>query len=153
MALDLFASSPRHQRLGIAVLRVVTGLVFVMHGYQKVFVYGFAGTTGAFTKMGIFMPSVMAPFIALLELFGGLALIIGLLTRLAALGLAFNMLGAILMVHLANGFFAPTGYEYPLTLLAACIALVLAGPGTPSADDAIASRRPGPLGTRGTLER
>ncbi|MDB4886751.1 MAG: DoxX family protein [Gemmatimonadetes bacterium] len=153
MAFDLFASGSRQQRLGIAVLRVVTGIVFVMHGYQKVFVYGFAGTAGAFTKMGIFMPSVMGPFIALLELFGGLALIIGLLTRLAALGLAFDMLGAILMVHLAGGFYLPSGYEFALTLLAACVALVLAGPGSPSADDAIASRRPGPLGTRGTVAR
>lgn len=148
MAFNLFASTPAQQRTGIAVLRVVTGLVFAMHGYQKVFVYGLAGTAGAFAKMGVFMPEVMGPFIALLELLGGLALIIGLLTRLAALGLAFDMMGAILLVHLANGFFLPSGYEFALTLLAACFALVLAGPGAFSADDTIASRQPGPLGTR-----
>ena len=148
MALSLFSSTSSHQRGGIAVLRVATGLVFLMHGYQKVFVYGFAGTAGAFTRMGIFMPGLTGPFIALLELLGGLALVVGLLTRLAALGLAFEMLGAILLVHLAGGFFLPTGFEFALTLLAACIALVLSGPGAFSIDDRIASRRPGPLGAR-----
>ncbi len=152
-ASTLLSSTPSQQRLGIALLRIVTGIVFSMHGYQKVFIYGLAGTAGAFGKMGIFMPGTMGPFIALLELLGGLALIIGLLTRLAALGLAFNMLGAIAMVHFAGGFFLPSGFEYALTLLGACVALVLGGPGSLSVDDAIASRRPGPLGTRGGMGR
>lgn len=153
MAFNLFASTPSQTRAGLAVLRIVTGLAFAMHGYQKVFQYGFAGTAGAFGKMGIPMSGVMGPFVALLELLGGLALVIGLLTRLAALGLAFNMLGAILLVHLASGFFLPTGYEYALVLLAACLALVLGGPGAFSVDDAIASRRGGPRGTRSSLYR
>jgi putative oxidoreductase len=148
MALSLFAATPSHQRIGIAVLRIVTGIVFFMHGYQKVFQYGFAGVAGSFGQMGVPMPGVMGPFIALLELLGGLALIIGLLTRLAALGLAFDMLGAIGLVHLSAGFFAPKGYEFTLLLFAACVALVLAGPGALSVDDAIARRRPGPMGTR-----
>lgn len=138
---SLLAATPSQQQLGIAIIRIVTGAVFVMHGGQKLFVYGFAGVTGAFTKMGIPMPGLTGPFIALLEFFGGFALVIGLLTRLAALGLAFDMLGAILLVHLAGGFFLPAGYEFAFTLFAASLGLVLAGPGSLSLDAAIASRR------------
>jgi putative oxidoreductase len=140
MTSPLFNPTPRQQQLGLTVLRVVVGLVFVMHGSQKLFVYGLAGTSGAFAKMGVFLPGVMGPLVALLEFFGGIALILGLLTRLAALGLAFDMLGAILLVHLANGFFLPMGYEFALTLFAASAALALAGPGTLAVDDVIARR-------------
>jgi putative oxidoreductase len=138
---SLSIASPSQQQLGIAIIRIVTGVVFAAHGAQKLFVYGFAGVTGAFAQMGVPMPGVMGPFIALLEFFGGIALIIGLLTRLAALGLMFDMLGAILLVHLAGGFFLPSGYEFALTLFATSLGLVLAGPGSLSADAAIATRR------------
>ena len=137
---SLLTATTSQQQLGIAVLRIVTGIVFTAHGAQKVFVFGLAGIAEGFAKMGVPMASVMGPFIGLLELLAGIALIIGLLTRLAALGLAFDMLGAIALVHGAAGFFLPTGYEFALTLLAANVALVLAGPGALSADRAIASR-------------
>jgi putative oxidoreductase len=138
---SLLVASAASQRIGIALLRVVTGLVFAMHGGQKLFVYGFAGVTGAFTRMGVPMPGLMGPFAALLEFFGGLALIIGLLTRLAAFGLALDMIGAILLVHLAGGFFLPSGYEFVLTLGAMALSLVLTGPGAFSIDEVLARRR------------
>ena len=78
--------------------------------------------------------------LTLLEFIGGLALIAGLLTRLASLGLAINMLGAILLVHLANGFFNPTGVEFPLSLLAATLTLVASGAGAWSLDAVLANR-------------
>jgi putative oxidoreductase len=140
---SLLTATTSQQQLGIAIVRIVTGIVFAAHGGQKMFQYGFAGVTDAFGKMGIPMPGLVGPFIALLEFFGGLALIVGLLTRLAALGLAFDMLGAILLVHLAGGFFLPAGYEFALLLFAASLGLVLAGPGSLSIDGAIASRRDG----------
>ena len=138
---SLFVATSAQQQLGLAIIRIVTGIIFTAHGGQQLFVYGFAGVSGAFAKMGVPMPGLMGPFIALLEFFGGIALIIGLLSRLAALGLAFDMLGAILLVHLAGGFFLPSGYEYALVLFAASLAIALGGPGSLSADAVLASRR------------
>ena len=138
---SLLIATPAQQQLGLAIVRIVTGIVFAAHGGQKLFVYGFAGVTGAFTQMGVPMPGIIGPFIALLEFFGGLALIIGLLSRLAALGLAFDMIGAILLVHLKGGFVLPAGYEFALILFAASLAVAIGGPGALSADAAIAGRR------------
>lgn len=140
---SLIVASPSQQQLGIAIIRIVAGVIFAAHGGQKLFVYGFAGVTGAFAQMGVPLPGLMGPFIALLEFFGGIALIIGLLSRLAALGLAFDMVGAILLVHLKGGFFLPAGYEFALILFASSLGIALGGPGSLSVDAAIASRRGG----------
>jgi putative oxidoreductase len=138
-----FTPSISSKRLDSALLalRLVTGSIFVAHGAQKLFIYGFAGVTGAFAQMGVPMPGVIGPFIALLEFFGGLALILGLLTRLASLGLALNMVGAILLVHLKGGFFLPTGAEFALACLGPSVALASAGAGNFSIDALIGRRR------------
>jgi putative oxidoreductase len=121
--------SAKYTSWGIAVLRFAVGLVFLAHGAQKLFVYGLAGTGQAFAHMGIPLPGSSAAVVAFVEFFGGVALILGLIPRVAALLLVINMAVAILKVHLKNGFFLPTGFEYAFTLLAANIALVLTGPG------------------------
>lgn len=140
------SASPRQLNLALAVLRLVIGATFIMHGGQKLFVYGFAGVSGAFAQMGMPMPGLLGPFVALVEFFGGIAIILGLLTRLASFGLAIIMVVAILAVHLNAGFFNPKGFEFPLALLGGLVALCLAGAGAFSLDAVIdqrmAARRP-----------
>src|SRR5258708_14330008 len=114
---------------GIALLRVVLGVVFLAHGAQKLFVYGHPAITGMLGQIGIPFPALSAWLIALTEFLGGAALLLGLFTRWAAAPIAFSMLVAILTVHLKAGFFAPKGFEYPLTMLAANLALILTGAG------------------------
>jgi putative oxidoreductase len=141
----------RYGDWGLTVLRVVTGIVFFMHGWTKVFVWGFEGTAAGFAQMGIPLAGMAGPFVGLLELLGGLALIVGLGTRWISIPLAFTMLVAILKVHLAAGFFAPNGYEFPLMLLAGLVGLTLAGGGAFAVDKVLAARRAGSTARTGRL--
>jgi putative oxidoreductase len=130
-----------NQSWAITILRIVIGAVFLAHGAQKLFQLGFHGVAGFFGAAGIPLPFVSAVIVTLVEFLGGIALILGLLTRWAAALNAFDMVVAILVVHLKNGFFDQQhGVEYPLTLLAACIALAVVGPGAASVDGALAKR-------------
>ena len=138
----LLTPTPARVDLALLTLRVVTGTIMLMHGWQKVFQYGFAGVSQGFAGMGIPMPGIMGPFIALLELIGGIALIVGVLAPVFAALLAADMVGAILFVHLSKGFFLPEGYEFAFALLGATAALALAGAGRYSVDGSLARRRP-----------
>ena len=126
----------------LVVLRLIAGATFIAHGAQKLFVYGFDGVGGAFTQMGIPFGTIVGPMVGLLEFLGGIALVLGLLTRLAALGLAINMVGAMWLVHLPNGFFLPNGVEFALSLFGIATALVMMGAGAYSVDAKLAARTP-----------
>ena len=141
--MSIFNSPSKRQiDAGLALLRVIVGAIFLAHGAQKIFVFGFDGVAGAFGQMGIPMAGILGPFVALVEFFGGLALITGLFTRVASLGLLSTMVVAILQVHLKNGFFAPTGVELPLSLLGSTALLVVTGAGSWSLDSLVGRRAP-----------
>jgi len=120
----------KFQNCGLTVLRIVVGIVFLMHGYQKLFKMGFGGVAGMFGHMGIPLPHVFAVIVTLVEFVGGILLIAGILVRIAAPLMACDMIVAILKVHWQHGFFGPGGIEFPLTLLAGAICLTLAGGGS-----------------------
>ena len=141
--MSLFRPSARHVSIGVTILRVATAAVFINHGWQKVFGFGFAGVTGAFTQMGAPLPGITGPLVAVLECFGAIALLLGFLTRPIALALAVDMLGAIVIVQLKNGF---SHYELEFMLLAAGLTLALTGAGAASIDGVLADRRGGTAG-------
>ena len=125
----------RHTEAGLAVLRIGVGGVFAAHGLQKLAVFGIPGLAGVMTQLGIPFPTLSALAVTAAELLGGLALVAGAFTRLAALPLAFSMLVAGLTAHLKGGFFLPSGVEYVLVLFLASVTLALTGPGAWAVDN------------------
>jgi putative oxidoreductase len=125
----------------LTILRVALGFLFAAHGWQKFNEWTIAGTQAAFTQMGVPAANVAAPFVAVLELAGGIALILGILTRVVGALLALDMLGAIVLVHAGAGVYADKGgYELVLLLGAAALALALTGAGRISVDRAVFGR-------------
>jgi putative oxidoreductase len=133
----------------ITILRLLLGVVFFAHGSQKLLGwfggYGFTGTMGFFTGM-LHIPAVFASLAIAAEFFGGLGLIFGLFTRVAAFGTFCNMLVAVALVHHQFGFFMNwtgaqkgEGYEYHLVLLAASVVLMIRGAGAASVDPLLSS--------------
>ena len=123
------------------ILRIVTGFLFAAHGWQKFNEFTIAGTQAAFAQMGVPAANLVAPVVATLELVGGIALILGVLTRVFAALLAVNMLGALFLVHATAGIFAANGgYELVLILAAAALAVALVGAGKVSVDKALFGR-------------
>jgi putative oxidoreductase len=130
------------------ILRVTLAVVIFPHGAQKVFGWfgghGFKATMKSFTSLGI--PTLFALLAIAAEFLGSLSLAIGLLTRVAAFGIACVMLVAIVTVHRPHGFFMNwegnqkgEGFEYHLLALAIAISLIIVGAGAWSLDGALAS--------------
>ena len=135
--------------IATAVLRLVLGVIFFAHGAQKMLGwfggYGFTGTMGFFTGI-MHIPAIFAFLAIAAEFFGGLGLIFGFLTRIAAFGILSNMIVAIAMVHGQFGFFMNwtgaqkgEGYEYHLLVLAATVLLIIRGAGAASVDRLLSS--------------
>jgi putative oxidoreductase len=125
----------------VTVLRVLVGFIFAAHGWQKFSQFTIAGTQASFAQMGVPAAELAAPIVATLELVGGIALILGVLTRVFAALLALDMLGALVLVHASAGIFAADGgYELVLVLAAAALAIAFFGPARLSADHALFSR-------------
>ncbi|MBI2668965.1 DoxX family protein [Candidatus Woesearchaeota archaeon] len=124
-----------HQEWGLVFLRLALGIVFFIHGIGKFFVVGpygagLGGTAGYFQSVGIPVPLFFAGVVAVVETLGGLAILLGLFTRWAALGIAIDMLVAILLVHMPKGFSLMNGgVEYPLVLFSAAVTLLFTGAG------------------------
>ncbi|WP_314690670.1 DoxX family protein [uncultured Rothia sp.] len=127
---------------GLLILRLVFGFVMIMHGTQKAFEWTPAGTTASFEQMGIPMAAAAAYFAMATELLGGIMIILGAGTRIAAAASVVSMSGALFFVHLAAGFSASKdGYEYVLTLAAVAASLALTGASKFSIDALITARR------------
>ena len=132
----------------IAIIRVILGIVFFAHGAQKALGLfggpGFSSTIGSFQQMGI--PAWLAVLAIAAEFLGGLGLLVGLLSRIAALGIIVNMVVAILMVHSGVGFFMNwngnqpgEGFEFHLLAIALGLAIVVKGAGAFSVDRILAT--------------
>lgn len=127
---------------GLLLLRIALGIVFTMHGWQKLTGFGVQGVTGMVGSLGIPLPTINAIALIATELVGGAALLVGAFSRIAGLSTAFAMLVATSLVHWPNGFFLPGGFEFTLTLALASLAVVFAGPGRYSLDAVLWAHRP-----------
>lgn len=128
--------SPELAGIGLLLIRVVVGVVVFMHGYEKFIIDGIAATEDFFAAQGIPWPWLSAVVVATVEVVSGLALIVGVFTRIAALLAAVVAFSAMGIVHLEHGFFvADGGVELVLLLGVVSFGLVIAGPGAFAVDD------------------
>ncbi len=114
--------------LGLLILRVATGAVFLAHGWQKI--HNLQGVAGMMLHLGVIAPVFFGSFIAWLEVIGGLALILGIASRFFALLLGIEMLEAIFLTGIGRGF---QPHEFEIMLMAASFAIALIGSGRFSA--------------------
>lgn len=133
--MNTLANNPRLQVAARILLCLAFGFLFLAHGWQKFFQYTIEGTTATFGQMGVPAAGLIAPVAATLEIVGGAAIILGLLTRVFAGLLGLQMVAALFMVHAPAGVFVENGgFELVLALAAGALALFTVGPGRISLD-------------------
>lgn len=116
------------EEVAYLILRLTVGVIMAVHGWGKL--TDFNTWSGHVVAMGIPLPTVSAYLAVAGEFLGGLGVIVGALTRVAAFGIACTMAVAILAVHISHGLLAKNnGFEYPLTLLVAAIFIMAKGSG------------------------
>ena len=119
---------PYNLDLALLVLRIALAAVLLYHGIPKLM--NFSTFVGGFQSMGIPAPALSLAFATLAEVGGGLLILLGIATDIAGILVVIDMVAAIMLVHLKNGFdFGKNGWEHPFTILAIALALALAGPG------------------------
>lgn len=140
--------------VGLLILRVTVGLIFLTHGWPKL-MNGASGTAEFFGQLGIPAPGISAWFITLLEFGGGLALILGAFVSILSVLFILHMTIGIFLVHLSNGWYVigpgQGGAEFNVLLIASLLVFILAGSGRPTVDDVLSGRAGGtgtpPAGT------
>lgn len=119
---------PHNLDLALLVLRLALAAVLLYHGVPKLI--NFSTFVGGFQSMGIPAPAISVAFATIAEVGGGLLMLLGIAVDIAGILVIIDMLAAIVLVHLRNGFdFSKGGWEHPFTILCIALALALAGPG------------------------
>ncbi|MEK6826001.1 MAG: DoxX family protein [Nanoarchaeota archaeon] len=119
------------------LIRVALGIVFIVHGYMKLF-GGILGTTGFFSSLGIPTAGFFAIVVAIVEFFGGIAVLLGIFTRIASALIFIDMLVAFILVHGKNGFLVSNnGFEFVFVLGLMAVSLIFSGAGKISLDKMI----------------
>ncbi|GAC67567.1 DoxX family protein [Gordonia soli] len=122
--------------------RLILGIIFIAHGWQKLHTNGISNVEKGFDAMGIPAPGLAAQYATWVEFIGGILLILGLLLPLVSLLLILDMIGAIIYAHWDAGFWnADGGYELPLALIAGLLAVGIAQAGGAAADHYVFRRR------------
>jgi putative oxidoreductase len=136
----LLTQTNNYRQVAVLALRVALGVIFMLHGFSKFGLFGgasFQDTVDFFAAMGMPFPSITAPVLAIVEAFGGLALIFGVATRVVALMLGIVVIAEILIIKLPQSInpLGSSGYLFELSLLIGLAALSLLGPGAFALDD------------------
>ncbi|MEN3038419.1 MAG: DoxX family protein [Candidatus Kryptonium sp.] len=121
--------------ISLLIIRVILGVIFIAHGYPKLFVFGVPGFAKFLSGLGVPLPEIFAVIVALVEFVGGIVLILGIFSRWAGLLIAINMIVATLLVKVKVGLIAPmdkpgTGAELDLALFACALTILVFGPGS-----------------------
>ncbi len=127
------------QDITLLIVRLILGVIFIAHGYPKLFVFGITGFAQFLSRLGVPLPGFFAVVVTLVEFLGGVVLILGIFSRWAGLLQAIDMIVATLLVKVKVGLIVPpnqpgTGAELDLALLAGALVILVFGPGSISVE-------------------